>query len=106
MQSRDPHRTPDQRRTTPQVRRAAQHPGNETAGRGRRLVDELQGPRPVRPVKRLGENLVLFRNQQGRTSARAQAIRRRENNWIASSLLLLAMTAVVSSFASVSEAIQ
>src|SRR3984893_19277040 len=30
------------------------------------LVDELQGPRPVRPVKILGENLVLFRDEQGR----------------------------------------
>ena len=29
------------------------------------LLDELQGPRPVRPVKLLGENLVLFRNEQG-----------------------------------------
>ena len=27
------------------------------------LADELQGPRPVRPVKLLGENLVLFRNE-------------------------------------------
>src|SRR2546429_9933233 len=30
------------------------------------LVDELQGPRPVKPVKMLGENLVLFRDEQGR----------------------------------------
>src|SRR4051794_11353841 len=30
------------------------------------LVDELQGERPVRPVKMLGENLVLFRDEQGR----------------------------------------
>src|ERR1044072_7747175 len=30
------------------------------------LVDELEGPRPVRPVKLLGEDLVLFRDQQGR----------------------------------------
>src|ERR1700743_1576738 len=30
------------------------------------LVDELQGPRAVRPVKLLGENLVLFRDQEGR----------------------------------------
>src|SRR3982075_3613589 len=30
------------------------------------LVDELQGPRPVRPVRLLGENLVLFRDEQGR----------------------------------------
>src|ERR1700739_3340776 len=30
------------------------------------LVDELQGPRAVRPVKLLGENLVLFRDEQGR----------------------------------------
>ena len=30
------------------------------------LVDELQGARPVRPVKLLGENLVLFRDEQGR----------------------------------------
>ena len=29
------------------------------------LVDELQGPRPVRPVKLLGENLVLFRDEHG-----------------------------------------
>src|ERR1700736_2103047 len=30
------------------------------------LVDELQGPRAVRPVKLLGENLVLFRDENGR----------------------------------------
>ena len=30
------------------------------------LVDELQGARPVRPVKLLGENLVLFRDENGR----------------------------------------
>src|SRR5438477_3748273 len=30
------------------------------------LVDELQGPRPVKPVKLLGENLVLFRDEQAR----------------------------------------
>src|SRR5215469_5190612 len=30
------------------------------------LVDELQGPHPVRPVKLLGEKLVLFRAEQGR----------------------------------------
>ncbi|MBV9461391.1 MAG: Rieske 2Fe-2S domain-containing protein, partial [Bradyrhizobium sp.] len=30
------------------------------------LVDELQGPRAVRPVKLLGENLVLFRDDSGR----------------------------------------
>jgi phenylpropionate dioxygenase-like ring-hydroxylating dioxygenase large terminal subunit len=30
------------------------------------LVDELQGERPVRPVKLLGENLVLFRDNEGR----------------------------------------
>ena len=30
------------------------------------LVDELQGPRPVRPVNLLGEDLVLFRDEQGR----------------------------------------
>src|SRR6202051_3445868 len=30
------------------------------------LVDELQGPRPVKPVKLLGEDLVLFRNEEGR----------------------------------------
>jgi aminoglycoside phosphotransferase (APT) family kinase protein len=30
------------------------------------LVDELQGPRPVRSVKLLGENLVLFRDEEGR----------------------------------------
>ena len=29
------------------------------------LVDELQGPRAVRPVKLLGENLVLFRDDAG-----------------------------------------
>ena len=31
------------------------------------LVDELQGPRPVKAIKLLGENLVLFRDEQGRT---------------------------------------
>src|SRR6202020_2690197 len=30
------------------------------------LVDELEGPRPVKPVKLLGENLVLFRDEDGR----------------------------------------
>ena len=30
------------------------------------LVDELEGPRPIRPVKLLGEDLVLFRDEQGR----------------------------------------
>jgi hypothetical protein len=30
------------------------------------LVDELQGPRPLRPVKLLGEDLVLFRDERGR----------------------------------------
>jgi phenylpropionate dioxygenase-like ring-hydroxylating dioxygenase large terminal subunit len=30
------------------------------------LVDELQGPRAIRPVKLLGENLVLFRDESGR----------------------------------------
>src|SRR5215475_6148059 len=30
------------------------------------LVDELLGERPVRPVRLLGENLVLFRDEQGR----------------------------------------
>jgi phenylpropionate dioxygenase-like ring-hydroxylating dioxygenase large terminal subunit len=30
------------------------------------LVDELAGPRPVKPVKLLGENLVLFRDDEGR----------------------------------------
>src|SRR4029079_10311433 len=31
------------------------------------LVDELQGPRPVRAVKLLGENLVVFRADKGRS---------------------------------------
>src|ERR1700741_4451832 len=30
------------------------------------LVDEFAGPRPVKPVRLLGENLVLFRDEQGR----------------------------------------
>src|SRR5271154_6277531 len=30
------------------------------------LVDELQGPRPIKPVELLGESLVLFRDEQGR----------------------------------------
>src|SRR5262249_58629393 len=30
------------------------------------LVDELEGPRPVKPVRLLGENLVLFRDEGGR----------------------------------------
>lgn len=30
------------------------------------LVDELSGPRPVKPVKLLGEDLVLFRDEAGR----------------------------------------
>src|ERR1700722_14791145 len=30
------------------------------------LVDELQGPRPVKGIKLLGESLVLFRDEEGR----------------------------------------
>lgn len=30
------------------------------------LVDELEGPRPIRAVKLLGESFVLFRDEQGR----------------------------------------
>jgi phthalate 4,5-dioxygenase oxygenase subunit len=30
------------------------------------LVDELQGPRPARPVRLLGQDLVLFKDEQGR----------------------------------------
>ena len=30
------------------------------------LVDELEGERPVKPVRLLGENLVLFKDEQGR----------------------------------------
>ena len=30
------------------------------------LVDELQGPRAIRPVKLLGEDLVMFKDEQGR----------------------------------------
>ena len=30
------------------------------------LTDELAGPRPVRPIRLLGENLVLFRDESGR----------------------------------------
>ena len=30
------------------------------------LVDELEGPRPVKPIRLLGENLVLFRDEQSR----------------------------------------
>jgi phthalate 4,5-dioxygenase len=30
------------------------------------LVDELQGPRPIKAVKLLGENFVLFRDEEGR----------------------------------------
>jgi len=30
------------------------------------LVDELDGPRPIRPVRLLGENFVLFRDEKGR----------------------------------------
>lgn len=30
------------------------------------LVDEFEGPRPVRPVRLLGQNFVLFRDEQGR----------------------------------------
>jgi hypothetical protein len=30
------------------------------------LVDELQGPRPIRAVKLLGEDLVMFKDEQGR----------------------------------------
>src|SRR4029078_9446601 len=30
------------------------------------LVDDLKGERPIRPVRLLGENLVLFRDETGR----------------------------------------
>jgi phenylpropionate dioxygenase-like ring-hydroxylating dioxygenase large terminal subunit len=30
------------------------------------LVDELDGPRPVRPVRALGQDMVLFRDEAGR----------------------------------------
>ncbi|UCE32079.1 MAG: Rieske 2Fe-2S domain-containing protein, partial [Burkholderiales bacterium] len=30
------------------------------------LLEELQGPRPIRPVRLMGEQLVLFRDEQGR----------------------------------------
>ena len=30
------------------------------------LVDELTGNRPVKPIKLMGENLVLFRDDKGR----------------------------------------
>ena len=39
------------------------------------LVDELEGPRPVRPVKLLGEDLVLFRDEQGRYGLIERALR-------------------------------
>ena len=39
------------------------------------LVDELTGPRPVRPVKLLGEDLVLFRDEQGRLRPDRPALR-------------------------------
>ena len=32
------------------------------------LVEELDGPRPVKAVRLLGEDLVLFRDEQGRCS--------------------------------------
>jgi phenylpropionate dioxygenase-like ring-hydroxylating dioxygenase large terminal subunit len=32
------------------------------------LVDELQGPRPVRRSRLLGENLVLFRDEKAATA--------------------------------------
>jgi len=47
-------------------------PGTAAGGLLRRywqpaaLVDELAGNRPVRPIKLLGEDLVLFRDEQGR----------------------------------------
>jgi phthalate 4,5-dioxygenase oxygenase subunit len=37
------------------------------------LVDELAGNRPVKPVRLLGENLVMFRDQQGRHGLLARA---------------------------------
>ena len=39
------------------------------------LVDELQGPRPVKPVKLLGEDLVLFRDEAGRLRPDRAALR-------------------------------
>jgi phthalate 4,5-dioxygenase oxygenase subunit len=37
------------------------------------LVDELAGNRPVKPVRLLGENLVIFRDQEGRYGLLARA---------------------------------
>ena len=39
------------------------------------LVDELQGPRAIRPVKLLGEDLVLFRDEAGRYGLIDRALR-------------------------------
>lgn len=47
-------------------------PGTPTGALMRRywqpaaLVDELEGPRPIRPVRLLGEDFVLFRDEAGR----------------------------------------
>ena len=30
------------------------------------LLDELSGPRPIKPLKLLGEDLVVFRDEKGR----------------------------------------
>ena len=38
------------------------------------LVDELTGGRPVKPVRLLGENLVLFRDEQGWLNQAAAAV--------------------------------
>jgi len=37
------------------------------------LVDELSGNRPVKPVRLLGESLVIFRDRQGRYGLLARA---------------------------------
>src|SRR4029079_15916266 len=47
-------------------------PGTAAGGLMRRywqpvaVVDELQGNRPIKPVRLMGESLVLFRDDQGR----------------------------------------
>src|SRR5579872_2332041 len=68
------------------------NPGTAAGGLLRRywqpaaLVDELAGNRPVKPVRLLGEDLVLFRDPQGRMAcwrapARIAALIWRSDGW-------------------------
>ena len=45
------------------------------------LAEELQGQRPVKPVRLLGEDLVLFRDEQGRSACSTATARTAAPTW-------------------------